>query len=153
MLDMGFREDIDAVAEELPPSSKRQTFLFSATVTRAVEQVARKIMQKRHVYINCVPEDDSPVHAHVPQYHTVLPSASEQLPHTLRLIAHDQLVNAGQSKVIIFLPTTRMTQLYASFFRELASSVLPAGRHTMKLPSWMCDAPGISDNVAELGCC
>lgn len=126
---MGFREDIDAIAQELPPTSERQTLLFSATVNRNVEQTARRIMQKKHAYINTVTEDDSPVHAHVPQYHTVLPSATEQLPHVLRLIAHDQLTNPGHSKVIMFLPTTKMTQLYASFLNELAAAILPAGRN------------------------
>ena len=87
MLDMGFREDIDAITQELVPAPERQTFVFSATISKPIQQVAREVLSRNHVYLNCVAEEDSPVHEHVPQYHTVLPSASEQLNHILRLIS------------------------------------------------------------------
>lgn len=130
MLDMGFREDIEAIVDILPPAPERQTFVFSATMSKAMQQVARKTLSKNHDFINTVPEDDSPVHEHIPQYHTVLPTASEQIPHILRLLAHDQLTNPGKSKAIIFLPTTKMTELFAKIIRELGSVVLPSGRGT-----------------------
>lgn len=127
---MGFRDDLDDIISYLPPSPERQTMLYSATVSRAIQQVARASLDKNHLFINTATEEDSPVHAHVPQYHTVLPKADDQLPHILRLLAHDQLTNPGKSKSIIFLPTTRMTQLYAQILREVAREVLPAGRGT-----------------------
>jgi len=127
---MGFRDDIEAIKEFLPPVPERQTFLFSATVSRSIQQVARSTLAPNHRYINCVTENSSPVHAHVDQYHTVLPSAGHQIPHILRLIAHDQLSNPGLSKTIVFLPTTKMTQLFATLIRELSQTTLPAGRNT-----------------------
>lgn len=130
LLDMGFRDDIDAIMSYLPPRPERQTFLFSATVSRTVRQVAQAVLAPDHKFIDVVPENESPVHAHVPQYHTVLPSPSQQIPHLLRLLAHDQLINPGKSKVLLFLPTTRMTQLFATLTRELSKTVLPSGEHT-----------------------
>ncbi|KAG1769378.1 P-loop containing nucleoside triphosphate hydrolase protein [Suillus occidentalis] len=130
LLDMGFRDDIDAIMSYLPPKSERQTFLFSATVSRTVRQVAQAVLAPDHKFIDVVPENESPVHAHVPQYHTVLPNPSQQIPHLLRLIAHDQLTNPGKSKVLLFLPTTRMTQLFATLTRELSKTILPSGEHT-----------------------
>lgn len=127
---MGFRDDLDDIISYLPESPERQTMLYSATVSRAIQQVARAAMDKNHLFINTVTDEDSPVHAHVPQYHTILPKAEDQLPHVLRLLAHDQLTNPGKSKSIVFLPTTKMTQLYAQLLRELARDVLPAGRGT-----------------------
>ncbi|KAF7792072.1 hypothetical protein EIP86_003102 [Pleurotus ostreatoroseus] len=129
LLEMGFREEISAITEFLPKTPNRQTFLFSATVSREIQQVARELLDRNHQFINCVSEDDSPVHAHVPQYHTVLPSAGHQVPHVLRLLAHDQLTNPGCSKTIIFLNTTKQTQLFSTFFRELRT-LLPAGKKT-----------------------
>ena len=126
---MGFRDDIEAIKEYLPKSPERQTFLFSATVSRSIQQVARSTLDQNHLFINTVTDDSSPVHAHVQQYHTVLPSASQQIPHILRLLAHDQLTNPGKSKIILFLPTTKMTQLVTTFLNEL-KTVLPAGRYT-----------------------
>lgn len=127
---MGFRDDIDAITEYLPPSPERQTFLFSATVSRAIQQVARTTLEKNHIFINTVSDTDSPVHENVPQYHTILPTPAEQIPHTLRLLAHDQLVNTGRSKVVLFLPTTKMTQLFSTLVRELSKTILPAGQRT-----------------------
>ncbi|KAH7909881.1 P-loop containing nucleoside triphosphate hydrolase protein [Hygrophoropsis aurantiaca] len=130
LLDMGFRDDIDTIMSYLPPTPERQTFLFSATVSTAIRQVARSVLDKNHTFIDVVPKDESPVHAHIPQYHTVLPKASDQIPHLLRLLAHDQLTNPGTSKTMVFLPTTKMTQLFATLLRELSKTVLPAGRNT-----------------------
>ncbi|KAG8794613.1 hypothetical protein FRC12_023111 [Ceratobasidium sp. 428] len=130
LLDMGFRDDLDDIISHLPESPERQTMLYSATVSRAIQQVARAALDKNHLFINTVTDEESPVHAHIPQYHTVLPKASDQLPHILRLLAHDQLSNPGKSKSIIFLPTTRMTQMYAQLLRELSRDTLPAGRGT-----------------------
>jgi ATP-dependent RNA helicase MSS116, mitochondrial len=127
---MGFRDDISAIQDHLPSTPERQTMLFSATVPRSVQQIARDSLDRKHEFINCVPVDDSPVHAHVPQYATVL-EAEEQLPHVLRLLAHDQLVKPGRSKAIVFLPTTRQVQLFATQLRELARDTLPAGRNTV----------------------
>ncbi|EMD34793.1 hypothetical protein CERSUDRAFT_116979 [Gelatoporia subvermispora B] len=130
LLEMGFRDDIDAIKSYLPPTPVRQTFLFSATVSRAIQQVARATLDKNHLFINCVSDDAPPTHAHIPQYHTVLPNASSQMPYILNLLAHDQLTNPGASKVIVFMPTTKMTQLYSTLLMQLKST-LPAGNQTM----------------------
>ena len=129
LLDMGFRSEIDAIAEFLPPTPERQTFMFSATVSSAIRDVAREILNPKHKFINCVSNDAPPVHAHIPQHYTVLSDAAQQLPHVLRLLAHDQLTNVAKSKVIVFLPTTKLTKLFSSYLKELSDS-LPAGKRT-----------------------
>jgi len=123
---MGFRPDIDAIANFFPKTPLRQTFLFSATVSPAIRQIAREVLDKEHVFIDVVSKDSSPVHAHIPQHFTVLPSAREQLPHLIRLIAHDQLANPGNSKIMVFLNTTKQTQLFSTLLRELSKTTLPA---------------------------
>ena len=126
---MGFRDDIEDIITYLPPKPERQTFLFSATVSNAIQQIARATLDSNHRFINCVTEDDAPVHTKVKQYHTVLPSPADQLPHIVRLLAHEQLTNPGSSKTIVFLPTTKQTQLFASHLREM-KRVLPSGINT-----------------------
>jgi len=123
---MGFRPDIDAITDFFPRTPIRQTFLFSATVSSAIRQIARDVLDKDHVFIDVVPKDSSPVHAHVPQHFSTLPSSKEQLPHLFRLIAHDQLTNPGNSKIMVFLNTTKQTQLFATLLRELSRTTLPA---------------------------
>ena len=43
---MGFREDIQAIANSLKPPSERQTFMFSATMAKNIQQVARDTLGK-----------------------------------------------------------------------------------------------------------
>lgn len=124
---MGFTEDLNYIVDHTPKD--RQTFLFSATVSPSIKKIARKYLDKDNLVIDCVPENESNVHEHIPQYATVVPSAKDQLPHVLKLLAADQLSNPGKSKSIVFLPTTKLTQLYATFIRELSQS-LPAGEQT-----------------------
>ncbi|CDO75746.1 hypothetical protein BN946_scf184921.g22 [Trametes cinnabarina] len=130
LLEMGFREDIQAIAQELKPPPERQTFMFSATVSKGIEQIARATLSKHHIFLNCVPENAAPTHLSIPQYYTAVPSPKDQLPHLLRLIAEDQLANPGHSKVLVFFPTTRMTQMYYSIAKMIGPQVLPAGTNT-----------------------
>ncbi len=127
---MGFREDIQAISDHLKGPPERQTFMFSATMSKPIQQVVRAILSPNHKFVNCVPDDSAPTHSQIPQYYTAVPNASEQLPHILRLIAEDQLENPGTSKVLIFLPTTRMVKLYSTLMTQLGRSVLPAGERT-----------------------
>ena len=126
---MGFREDIEDIMKMMPSTPERQTFMFSATISKAIQEIAREVLDQNHVFVSCATED-SPVHAHVPQYHTVLPSAGDQLPHLLRLLAHDQLTNPELSKTVVFFPTTKMTQLFHTLLREASKTTLPSGRNT-----------------------
>jgi ATP-dependent RNA helicase RhlE len=47
MLDMGFIDDVQALLQKLP--KKRQTFLFSATMSQAVKNLAKKILTQHEV--------------------------------------------------------------------------------------------------------
>uniref|UniRef100_V5EWC5 ATP-dependent RNA helicase n=2 Tax=Kalmanozyma brasiliensis (strain GHG001) TaxID=1365824 RepID=V5EWC5_KALBG len=125
LLEMGFRDDLQAIMRHLPAKVDRQNMLFSATVSNEIRAIARASLQKDHRFIDCVPAGEENVHKHIPQYATVLESAEEQIPHVLRLIAHDQLVNPGKSKTIVFAPTTKMTELLADVIRD-AQRHLPA---------------------------
>ena len=71
LLDMGFRDDIEDIIMYLPPSPVRQTFLFSATVSKAIQHIAEQTLSENHAFINCVTQDDSPVHMHIKQFHKI----------------------------------------------------------------------------------
>lgn len=120
LLDMGFSDSLQFILDHLP--KKRQTFLFSATVSPRIEKIAHQFLNKNHSFIDCVPKNESNVHMHIPQHVTVLNSAEDQLPHLVRLIAHDQLINKT-SKIVIFLPTTKQTMLTATLLREMSASL------------------------------
>lgn len=129
LLDIGFRDDISAIIRDLSPTPERQTLLCSATLTPAIRQVAREALAKDYKYINCV-DDSTPTHLNIPQFATTVPSPADQLPHIVKLIIHDQLKHPGKSKIVLFLPTTKLTMLFSSMLRTIAKSVFPAGKDT-----------------------
>ncbi|KAM0791043.1 hypothetical protein ACM66B_004339 [Microbotryomycetes sp. NB124-2] len=139
LLDMGFADDIARISEHLPDVSQRQTFLFSATVSREIRQVARKSLKREHVFIDTVPADEVDTHLHIPQFVTVLDSAKDQILHVLRLLAQDQLLHARKAaeqgpggatgKAIVFLPTTKMTEVFALLVSAMKAH-LPWARNT-----------------------
>ena len=129
LLDMGFASEIEKIGEYIPPIEERQTFLFSATVSKSIREVARKMMKVDHSFIDTVGRDSPDTHLHIPQYYTVLPSAEHQITHILTLLAQDQLLNPQGGKAVIFLPTTKLTQLY-SILLSTMSSHLPWGHKT-----------------------
>lgn len=128
MFEMGFRDDIDAIAEYLPKAPELQTFFATATVSPAVNQAVERLMSSNREIINSALEHDN-THSAVSQYHTIVPSAADLFPHILRLIARSQM-GKKSSKVIIFCQTTRMAQLFSTMLRTLAPKILPGGKDT-----------------------
>lgn len=125
LLDMGFSDDLKYIVDHLPPREQRQTFLFSATVSREVRDIARDFLKDKHDFIDCVPKNESNVHAHIPQHVTIV-EPQQQLAHVAHLLLQDQLEHGPKSKVILFLNTTKQTMLYATLLKQI-SQALPRG--------------------------
>ena len=154
LLDMGFARDIADITAQLPPTKQRQTFMFSATVSKSIEDIAKRSLKRdNHHFVDTVGEDDSGIHEHIPQRVSVLDRPEQQIAHVLHLLAADQLAHAEAhvesliaargdtraalsppGKAVIFLPTTKLTELFASL-------LVPLKRH---LP-W-----GAATNVIEI---
>lgn len=127
LLDMGFKNEIERIVEQLPEKTKRNTMLFSATVSQDIRKIARQTLERDHRFIDCVPPGEENVHKHIPQAaHIVEPS--DQIVHAARLIALDQLQNPGKSKVIVFAPTTNFTVMLNKVFKQSTfQETLPCG--------------------------
>jgi len=52
LLDLGFRKDIEKIADSLP--RQRQTLLFSATIPKEVRRVSQMVLNKDHVFVDTV---------------------------------------------------------------------------------------------------
>lgn len=131
LLELGFREEIEKLMRFIPKVNERVTMLFSATIGKDIRQVARLSLAKDARLIDCVPEGENNFHQNIPQTVTTLESSADLFPHISRLIALDQLQNAGKSKIIVFANTTKYVELVADLFkdREVKQS-LPAGVKT-----------------------
>lgn len=133
ILDMGFERDINAIVDFLPKD--RQTFLFSATVSSAIQRTAQSSLKPSALFLDCVPAGEAQTVDKIDQYATVLESAHQLLPQIVRTIAHDQIVNEGKSKIVVFLPTTKMTQLFATCIKNLLKHVVNDRTHVYEIHS------------------
>ncbi|KAK0535795.1 hypothetical protein OC834_001389 [Tilletia horrida] len=166
LLDMGFRDEIRSIVEQLPNaqvivrksgknadapvSLSRQTFLFSATASPKIREVASWALSEKHTYIDCVPKGESNTHEHIPQSVYVIKDPKKHLEFVARLIAHDQLVHPGQSKIVVFTPTTIATKMISRMLSSLArSGGLPANTFDRKGQQGMGEE-GIGGSVYEI---
>ncbi|KAI8912354.1 P-loop containing nucleoside triphosphate hydrolase protein [Powellomyces hirtus] len=134
LLEQGFRQDIEKALTFLPDKATvpRQTLLFSATMPAAVKQIATLALNKNYKFISTISKADAATHTHVAQ-HVLEAPLSHSMATTFALI--HSLHAAGKSKLIVFLPTARATQLYCETFHNLMSNLPAFEIHSRKSQS------------------
>ncbi|ORE03109.1 DEAD-domain-containing protein [Rhizopus microsporus var. microsporus] len=115
LLDMGFKQELQNILTEIP--EKRQTMLFSATISPEIRKnLGDFALSPDYKLIDTVGENEVHTHMHVKQGAIVAPYQKQFA------LIHDALNNkesAQSGKVIVFLPTTKATMLYAQIFKKL----------------------------------
>ncbi|GLC45352.1 hypothetical protein PLESTM_001723500 [Pleodorina starrii] len=114
LLDMGFRPQISKILGALPPTARRQTFLFSATFPSDVKSLADVALKRQHSYVDAVGEDVA-THTHVEASSLVVPKA--QLPLQLLGLLAQHMAQEPDYKIMVFLPTAHLTAYFADLFR------------------------------------
>ncbi|KAG6856979.1 hypothetical protein H0H87_011368 [Tephrocybe sp. NHM501043] len=120
LLDQGFRRELDGILKGLPDrqQSPRQVMLFSATISKEIQQIAQQALNKDHVFVSTLLEDEANTHEHVPQTSIIAPF-NATLPLSLRIIADDRAIHPKMSKVIMFFPTARHVSLAAELLQAV----------------------------------
>lgn len=122
LLDRGFLKEIRRILALMPRTQDRQTLLFSATISKTIQDVAKVALKPDHVFVNTVKESGAPTHAAVSQ--EVIAAQPHALAHTLwRVLAH-HAAKEPHFKVILFTATARMAQFLSSLLRRAG---LPGG--------------------------
>ncbi|KDO29274.1 hypothetical protein SPRG_05454 [Saprolegnia parasitica CBS 223.65] len=121
LLDMGFRNDIEAILKFLP--SKRQTILFSATLPASLESIQRLALKKDHKFIDTVGTETDQTNAHVPQTVTICRMNEHLHAIEAALKAHIH-ARPNAFKVIVFFPTARAAGYMASIFQAAKFPIL-----------------------------
>ena len=129
LLEMGFLPDVERILKQLPKN--RQTMLFSATVPQKVHGVAGLAFKGDYVYVDTVGDEDVHTNEHVPQHGLIVPFA-DQIQHLLHVLQQHK-AKPGH-KVIVFLPTARMTQFLAEVMNKAGLGVMEI--HSRKSQSY-----------------
>ncbi|KAI8368149.1 P-loop containing nucleoside triphosphate hydrolase protein [Radiomyces spectabilis] len=115
LLDMGFKAELQRILNQIP--DERQTMLFSATINKEIrENLGKFALSPKHTLIDTVGKDDVNTNAHVKQSAIVAPYET-QLHLVKDLLENYEAANSG--KVIVFLPTTKSTMVYAQLLKSL----------------------------------
>lgn len=115
LMDMGFREEIEEIGGYLP--EKRQTFMFSATISRAIASVANSVLAPGYKAVDTVPKNDVPTHLKTQQSQIVVPYS--QQPALMYSIIKKHQEEHPAAKIIVFFPTTKVVGYLARVFGEL----------------------------------
>ncbi|KAJ3145523.1 hypothetical protein HDU89_007019 [Geranomyces variabilis] len=115
LLEMGFRDAIDAIVAKLP--AKRQTFMFSATLSPQIQAIARKTLQPDYHAIDTVPVNDTPTHLKVKQSYCIVPFSQQLVMLHEMIREHKRSTPAG--KIIVFFPTTKVVAYLAGVFNDI----------------------------------
>ncbi len=120
MLDMGFSEDITAIAQQLPPG--RQTMLFSATMDGKVAHMIQQLTRNPQKIEVSTEVDSSRL--------TQVVHLADSLEHKLELLGAI-LEKDDVEQAIIFTATQQSTEDLADFLQEkgLAAEALHGGMH------------------------
>ncbi|GLC52864.1 hypothetical protein PLESTB_000682300 [Pleodorina starrii] len=114
LLDMGFRPQIASILRGLPPTPRRQTFLFSATFPPDVNKLAGVALKRQHEYVDAVGRGEVATHGHVEASCRVVPL--ECLRGQLLALMALHMAQEPQYKIIVFLPTAHLTAYLAELF-------------------------------------
>ncbi|KAK3716159.1 ATP-dependent RNA helicase dbp4 [Vermiconidia calcicola] len=114
IMDMGFKKDVDAIIEYLPPD--RQTLLFSATQTKRVSDLSRLAL-KEPEYISVHEAASTATPKTLQQNYTITP-----LPEKLDTL-WSFLQSSKKAKILVFLSSGKQVRFVFESFRHMQPGI------------------------------
>ena len=128
LLDMGFKAELQRILNQIP--EKRQTMLYSATISREIrENLGKFALSPNYDLIDTVGKDDVNTNINVKQSAVIAPYQNQCALIRDCLETHEA---AQKGKVIVFLPTTKATMVYANIFKRLMPDRMVYEIHSKK---------------------
>ncbi|GAA5815496.1 hypothetical protein MFLAVUS_009008 [Mucor flavus] len=128
LLDMGFKAELQRILNLIP--EKRQTMLYSATISNEIRNNLGKFaLSPQYDLIDTVGKDDVNTNINVKQSALIAPYKDQFALIRDCLETHEAALNG---KVIVFLPTTKATMVYANAFKRLMPDRMVYEIHSKK---------------------
>lgn len=117
LLEMGFKPEIDKIMSFMPPKENRLTLLFSATVPKAVQVIAKNALRTNYTFVDTVGEEADQTHSNVRQ--EIVVSTPENTIGSLATLLRRHMDHDQNYKVIVFFTTARVTGFMAEIFTKM----------------------------------
>ncbi|XP_048501107.1 DEAD-box ATP-dependent RNA helicase 48 isoform X2 [Beta vulgaris subsp. vulgaris] len=119
LLNLGFRKDMEKIADCLP--RRRQSLLFSATVPKEVRRISQLVLKREHAFINTVDTGCPDSNSKVKQSFIIAPhDVHFQVVYEL---LKDHISKLPEYKVIVFCTAGMVTSLMYLLLREMRLNV------------------------------
>lgn len=123
LLDMGFRDAIKKILQNLPAPTTRQGALFSATFPNAVGDIAKLALKSEHAIINTVSAEEEVTPDQIDQ--SVAITDLKGMTDALWAAVNSEVQRLPRDyKIMVFFTTARVTQLYSELFGAAGLKVL-----------------------------
>ena len=119
IMDMGFKDTVDAIIDHLPPAGQRQTLLFSATQTKRVSDLARlSLKDPQFVAVNEAGQNGEAATPEKLQQNYVLTPLPEKLDVLWSFIRSNL-----KAKTLVFLSSGKQVRFVYEAFRHLQPGI------------------------------
>eukprot|EP01069_Polyplicarium_translucidae_P004114 Polyplicarium_translucidae@DN2497_c0_g1_i3.p1 len=122
MVDMGFRESMEAIVSQLPPPSERQTLLYSATIDEEVLHLVGKVMKKDFVHLSTATAESSVTPSQLNQVYIVTPL------HKKVDILFSFLKSHARKKLLVFVSACKQVRFFAEISNGTATKTRVPGK-------------------------
>jgi ATP-dependent RNA helicase MSS116 len=117
---MGFAKELEIIQNQLLPKTERSTYMFSATLSKAIKSLATDSLNSNHKYIDTVPANEVSTHLRIKQSFIVSPFSLQAV--TLDSVLNGHKETTANPKIIVFFSTTKLVSYMASIFNELPNT-------------------------------
>ncbi|PRP78714.1 hypothetical protein PROFUN_13353 [Planoprotostelium fungivorum] len=123
LLDTGFLPAIKEIHSMLPKRADhpRQSLLFSATVSKEVEEIAKLVLSKGHRRVSTLDPTESLTHEETEQYH-ITATFNDHNATLLALLKREYESSDGQFKAVVFFNTARGAALAFEMFKNISEA-------------------------------
>lgn len=117
LLTEGFKDKILEILQFLPSRTKRQTLMFSATISKEIQSIAKQALKPKFDFIDCVKE--AAVDTNTTLLQQYMPITMETMIPILYTLLQHHIANTPNYKVIVFFPSTSLSEYMSVLFSQL----------------------------------
>ncbi|KAJ3208244.1 hypothetical protein HDU82_002742 [Entophlyctis luteolus] len=119
LLDQNFASTMWEIQQNLPPQSTRQTFMFSATLSTNVKNLAAKVLRPSNIVSIDMAPAKTQVQTHLTTSQTYVKAPFSLQPQVLYRIIRDHQQKTEFAKIMVFFQTTHATQYLAEVWNMI----------------------------------